>query len=149
MRQRPSDIQEGLGLTVEMERRGPITVLRPFGTVDLATLDLFVDALRRLLAQVDDTAVVDLAGTEFVACCAVRPLAALRAGLETTGRSLVLTDARPTVRRVLLACDLREVLASGACAAGTGRSPGRQGPGLAVDRITADIVHRTVRTAPV
>jgi anti-anti-sigma factor len=147
MTQRPSDIHEGL--TVEMECRGHVTVLRLFGTVDLATLDLFVDALRRLVAEVDDTAVVDLAGTGFVACCGVRPLAALRAGLETTGRSLVLADARPTVRRVLLACDLREVLVDEACAAGSGRSPGQHGPGLPVDGIAADIVHRTVRAAPV
>jgi anti-anti-sigma factor len=147
MTQRPSDIHEGL--TVEMECRGHITVLRLFGTVDLATLDLFVDALRRLVAEVDDTAVVDLAGTGFVACCAARPLAALRAGLETTGRSLVLADACPTVRRVLLACDLREVLVDEACASEPGPLPGQHGPGLPVDGIAADIVHRTVRAAPV
>jgi anti-anti-sigma factor len=147
MTQRPSDIHEGL--TVEMECRGHITVLRLFGTVDLATLDLFVDALRRLVAEVDDTAVLDLAGTGFVACCAVRPLAALRAGLETTGRSLVLADARPTVRRVLLACDLREVLVDEACAAGSGRSLGQHGRGLPLNGIAADIVRRTGRAAPV
>jgi anti-anti-sigma factor len=108
MTRRPSDIHEGLAL--EIEHCGPDVVLRPSGTVDLATLDLFMDALHRLVAEVDDTAVVDLAGTGFLACCAVRPLAALRLRLETTRRSLVLTNAGPVVRRVLLACDLREVL---------------------------------------
>jgi anti-anti-sigma factor len=147
MTQRPSDIIEGL--TVEVERRGPITVLRPTGTVDLATLDLFVDALRRLVAEVDDIAVVDLAGIGFLACCAVRPLAALRAGLETTRRRLVLTDARPVVRRVLLACDLREVLDGEACTTKPGRSPGQRGPGLPISPIATDVVHRATRATPV
>jgi anti-anti-sigma factor len=147
MTQRPSDIQEGL--TVEMERCGRTTVLRTSGTVDLATLDLFMDALRRLGAEVDETAVVDLAGTGFVACCAVRPLAALRVRLETTRRRLVLTHARPVVRRVLLACDLREVLADEACSAGPRRPPGEDDPGLPVDRIAAETDHRAVRAAPV
>jgi anti-anti-sigma factor len=147
MTQRPSDIHEGL--TVEMEHCGPTTVLRTSGTVDLATLDLFMDALRRLGAEVDETAVVDLAGTGFVACCAVRPLAALRVRLETTRRRLVLTHARPVVRRVLLACDLREVLAGGTCSAGPGRPPDQDGPGLPVDRIAAETDYRAVRAAPV
>jgi anti-anti-sigma factor len=147
MTQRPSDTHDGL--TVEMERHGPITVLRLLGTVDLATLDLFGDTLRSLVAEVDDTAVVDLAGAGFVACCAVRPLAALRAGLETTGRGLILTDACPVVRRVLLACDLREVLVDEAWTAGSGRSLGRHRQGLPVAGIAEDIVHRTGRAAPV
>jgi anti-anti-sigma regulatory factor len=110
---------------------------------------VFTDALRRLGAEVDETAVVDLAGTGFVACCAVRPLAALRVRLETTRRRLVLTHARPVVRRVLLACDLREVLTCETCSAGPGRPPGEDGPGLPVDRTAAETDYRAMRAAPV
>ena len=89
------------------------------------------------------------AGIGFVACCAVRPFAALRVRLETTRRRLVLTHARPVVRRVLPACDLREVLAGETCSAGPGRPPGEDGPGLPVDRIAAETDYRAVRAAPV
>jgi anti-anti-sigma factor len=114
----PSDNRRAL--TLQVESRGPDVLLRVCGTVDLATLDALTGALCLVETQVASAAVVDLTRTEFLACCAIRPLASLRAALEATQRHLVLAGARGIVRRVLLACDLREVLAD--------TTAGRTGP---------------------
>jgi anti-anti-sigma factor len=102
----PSGLRRPLTLQVKSD-----VMLRVCGTVDLATLDVLTEALCLVETQVEGAAVVDLTRTEFLACCAIRPVASLRAALEATQRHLVLAGARDIVRRVLLACDLREVLA--------------------------------------
>ena len=86
-------------------------MLRVCGTVDLATLDVLTEALCLVESQVEGAAVVDLTKTEFLACCAIRPLASLRAKLEVTQRHLVLAGARDDrrerdLRRLMLSFEL-------------------------------------------
>ena len=121
MTQRSSDVQKAL--TLQLEHRGSELVLSPRGVVDLATLELLTDALNVLEMHGDASAVVDLTETEFLACCTIRPLAALRAALEATRRRLTLMGAHGVVRHVLSACDLREVLADTTAANGVVTPP--------------------------
>ncbi len=121
-------------LMVCLERRGVDAVLAARGVVDLRTMPLFTDALGRLAAETARTAVIDLSGTTFLACCAIRSLAALRRALETSRRRLLLCGERGVVRHLLMACELREVLGEPSSGAGVLWTAGGVDPDLGADR---------------
>ena len=97
-------------LTVQVDRHGADVVVEPHGAVDLNTVHLLEAALRSAEGSAGAGVVLDLRWTSFLACCAVGPIAGIRRQLESTGRHLAVTGAVGVVRRVLRACDLREVL---------------------------------------
>ena len=91
-------------LDVRVTRRGGTVVVTPRGEVDLLTVSQLEDALRTASRMPRRPVVVDLTGTEFLACCGIGALAVVRTTLAATGRTLVVTGAQGQVRRLLQLC---------------------------------------------
>jgi anti-anti-sigma factor len=97
-------------LEVRVERRDGLVVLSPIGEVDLLTVPVLADALADEVDGEGVSVVLDLSCTDFLACCAVKVLAAAQAALSASGGSLELTGATAPVRRLLAHCEARGLL---------------------------------------
>jgi anti-sigma B factor antagonist len=104
------DVTSNGCLEVRVERRDGVVVISPVGEVDLLAVPVLTDALADAVVDDGASVVVDLAGTDFFACCAVKVLAAAQAALSASGGSLELTGARGSVRKLLAHCDARGLL---------------------------------------
>jgi anti-anti-sigma factor len=97
-------------LEVRVECRDGLVVITPVGEVDLLTMSVLADALADAVTGNGVSVVLDLSCTDFLACCAVKVVAAAQAALNAAGGSLILTGARGSVRTLLAHCDARGLL---------------------------------------
>ncbi len=98
------------GLEVRVERRDGLVVITPIGEVDLLTVPVLADALADAVVEDGASVVLDLSGTDFLACCAVKVVEAAQAALGASGGSLTVTGARGPVRTLLGHCEARGLL---------------------------------------
>ena len=91
-------------LGVHLTWRDGAVVVTPRGEIDLLTVSQLEDALTRATWVRPKTVVVDLRETEFLACCGIGALAAVRTTLAASGRTLVVTGAHGQVLRLLELC---------------------------------------------
>jgi anti-sigma B factor antagonist len=97
-------------LEVRTERRAGAVVITPVGEIDLLTMPVLADALADAVVEKGPSVVLDLSRTDFLACCAVKVVAAALAALTASGGSLTLTGARGSVRLLLTRCEARGLL---------------------------------------
>ena len=77
----------------------PILVVR--GEIDLATAGDLRDELRKLIADADSPALVDLSGVTFIDSSGVDVLAGARRNADDAGVELILVEPSSQVRMVL------------------------------------------------
>jgi anti-sigma B factor antagonist len=104
-------------LEVRTGRREGLVVISPVGEIDLLTMPVLADALSEAVLEGAVPVVLDLSGTNFLACCAVKVVVAAQMALGATGGSLTLTGARGPVRTLLAHCDARGLLTASAALA--------------------------------
>lgn len=96
---------------VTTERFGSIAILRCRGEFDLATREQLYEELSRV-AMVDlEGVVVDLAGVTFMDCTGLNAILALARRCARAEVEIVLAEARPIVRNLLIALELDQLLA--------------------------------------
>ena len=77
------------------------SILVASGEIDLATADEFRDELRKLVADADSPALVDLSGVTFIDSSGIDVLAGVRRNAGDAGVELILVEPSPQVRMVL------------------------------------------------
>ena len=106
----PMTLGAGLITSASPTPEGTVVALR--GEVDVFTLPLVVDVLRRATAEHDGAVIVDLAETQFMDSGGVRALARASRVLDDDGRSLVLRSPSRGVARVVVLLGLSGLIES-------------------------------------
>jgi anti-anti-sigma factor len=89
------------GLEVTVSADGAATVVALRGEADIATVQVVVDALARIIADHDGDVIVDLAETEFIDTAALRAILRAREVLGGGGRRLTLRSPSSIASRLL------------------------------------------------
>jgi anti-anti-sigma factor len=96
-----------LSVAVDADDRRNV-VVRVRGELDLATTAVLHDAVLATLVAHPPRVVLDLSRVTFIDCSGLTELLALQRSCGTTGSALVLGTVSPTVRDLLVLCELAE-----------------------------------------
>jgi len=96
-----------------LSRAGPgakLSVLWLGGEHDIATKDVLAATIAEAIALDEPAVVIDLSGVHFISAATIGVIVGAKKVLARRGRSLVLRDPPPFVRRVFGACGLSGLL---------------------------------------
>jgi anti-sigma B factor antagonist len=86
---------------VEVRRRGSVATAALVGEFDMPEAEVMQEAFRPLVTDGPTDVSLDLGGVSFFGSCGLNELISLRAAVLRGGGSVRVSDASPTVRRVL------------------------------------------------
>ena len=91
----------GSALDWSSEERAGAAVLSPSGRVDESTADAFKDHLLSAMAEKPNTAIIDLAGVDYMSSRGLRALTLAQRASQDAGTTIVLARPNDTMREIL------------------------------------------------
>lgn len=98
-------------LAADVDQLGHATVVRPRGEIDMSSVDILQDALRRAVTEGNSDIVIDATELRFCDVRGMEVLDAASAKLANHHRRLVIANPSQSVRRVIRLLDVDRLLA--------------------------------------